>query len=313
MFGLTAKIYIGKYEFNHVHEMVIKHDRKKITGTAVIKMPQKYDKYLPEVINAGDQVEIWLGYDGNLIKEFSGYVSNVKPNIPVEIICEDTMYQLKRKKPTSQAYSGTLKGLIESLAPGIKCEVPVINLSGFKIEGKGSIAYALQKIKDAFHIDIYYRDDVLFAGLPFTDPKVVNTDPVLYDLDKNVIRPSLNYRSLGDVKLRIKAISMLPNNTKIQAEVGDPGGSLKTQHFYGIETEAELKVLANSKLSELKYEGFEGSITTFGIPYIEHGHIAKIEDSRFNNRSGSYFVDRIVVRFGINGFRRDVFLGRRAS
>jgi len=285
-----------------------------LVDTAIIRLPQKYNgEYLASKINTGDQVEIHLGYHPDMILEFTGYVSEIRPNIPVEILCQDSMYKLKQQKPSPVNHTGTLKSLLQILVPGINAEVPDINLKNFKVDGKGSVAYALKKIKESYGLDVYFRGDTLFAGLPLSDSAAVNADKVVYNLQKNVINPRLNYRKVGDVKLKIKAISLLPNNTKLEATTGDEDGALKTLHFYNLSTKAELLVQAEETLKHLKYDGFEGSLLGFGAPYCIHGQVAAIEDPRFESRKGNHFINRTVTSFGTGGFRRRIFLGRRAS
>ncbi|MDP2723209.1 MAG: hypothetical protein Q8O72_10660 [Bacteroidales bacterium] len=314
MLILQCKINIGKYVFNHVNLVTIDSSRANLSDTAVIKLPQKYaGKYLASEINTGDAVEIYLGYKPEMKLEFTGYVSEVNPNIQVEIKCEDSMYKLKQTKPTPLNYTGDLKGLLTRLVPGSTIEVPDMKLTNFKVDGKGSVAYVLQKLKEGFGLDIYFRGTTLFAGLPLTDSKAIADPHVVYNLEKNVINPQLNFRKEADVKLKVKAISILPNNTRLEVETGDADGALRTLHFYNLTTTAELMVQAEQTLKSLKYEGFEGSLMAFGAPYCEHGQIASIVDPRFDSRKGNHYIDRVVVSFGEQGFRRRVFLGRRAS
>jgi len=314
MFVLQCKIYIGKYVFEHVNKVVIDSSRSSLADKATVTLPQKYSgEYLAAVVSPGDEVEIWLGYKPELKLEFKGYVTNVQPNTPVEISCEDEMYNLKRQKPVAKAWkSTTLKEVLGYLVPGARLEVPGINLTNFKVDGKGSVAYALQKIKETYGLDLYFRNGKLFAGLAYTDSETIN-ERVKYNLEKNVINPQLNFRKLGDVKLRVKAISILPNNTKLEAEVGDLDGALKTIHFYNLATTAELQQQAEQTLKYMQFDGFEGSIQTFGIPFSTHGQVAEIEDPRFETRKGNYLIDRVVVSFGTEGFRRQNYIGRRAS
>jgi predicted Zn-dependent peptidase len=52
----------------------------------------------------------------------------------------------------------------------------------------------------------------------------------------------LIYKKKGDVKIKVEAISLLPDNTKILKTVGDEDGETHTLHFYNL-TEAELRAL----------------------------------------------------------------------
>jgi hypothetical protein len=315
MFVLQCEITIGKYVFHHVAEVKITASRTALSTLATIKLPQKYSgQYLAAVIQPGDEVEIKLGYKPALKTEFTGYVVEVNPNIPVEIKCEDEMYQLKRKHPKAKTFaSATLKEVLAYMVPGSRLEVPVVNLTNFKLDGKGSIAYALKKIKEAYGLDIYYRGKTLFAGLAYTDTEAIKAGDVVYNLQKNVINPKLNWRKVADVRLKVKAISILPDNTKLEYTAGDDDGALITRHYYNLTSEAELKVQAEQTLKHNQYAGFEGSILTFGRPYCIFGQVADIIDPRFKSRKGRHFIDKTIVTFGTQGFRREVFLGRKAG
>ena len=74
---------------------------KMLTDSAEIRLPRRIKyfagKDLKEMLSAGDQVKIELGYDGDLYTEFEGYISLIGWGVPVTIRCEDEMYKLKRK------------------------------------------------------------------------------------------------------------------------------------------------------------------------------------------------------------------------
>jgi len=61
----------------------------------------------------------------------------------------------------------------------------------------------------------------------------------------------------------------------------------------------------------LKYDGFEGDITSFLIPYATRGMAAKIYDKEHPNRDGTYFIKKVVTTFGMGGARRKVTLGNK--
>ncbi len=313
---LDCEITIGKYVFYNVNEVKITTARTQLVQTATIKLPRKYDsQYLDSVIHPGDIVEIKLGYKPTLRTEFTGYVREVNPNLPVEITCEDEMYKLKRKHPAAKTFdSATLKDVLNYLVPGARLEVPVVNLTNFKLDGKGSVAHALSLIKKTYGLDIYYRGTTLFAGLAYTDSAGIKAGDVVYNLQKNVINPRLNFRTVADVRLKIKAISILPDNKKLEVTVGDDDGALITEHFYNLTTKAELQVQAENKLKYKQYSGFEGSLVAFGEPYCIFGQVAYLIDPRvYPIRKGRYFIDKVVVTFGTGGFRREPYIGRKAS
>lgn len=317
-FVLDCYIEIGKYVFTSVNEVKIINSRKQLGNTATIKMLNKWSgEFLCNAIKGGDKVLIKLGYNGELREEFRGYVRDIGINSPVEIQCDDEFYSLKRIKPTSKTFqSTTLKDLLKYLVPTITLEdIPSVTLSNFQVYGDKSVAFALQQLRDSYGLEIYFRGDKLFAGVPLTASNSANSEEVIYDLEKNVIDPKLNYQRKEDVRIRIKAVSLTSDNKVLTEEVGDNDASTTTTlHFYDITVKAELKRQAEEKLKVMKFDGFRGSITTFGLPYAEPGMIAKIIDKRFDGaREGKYFIDAVSTTFGISGFRREVTIGRAVA
>lgn len=319
-FVLDCSIIIGKYKFEGVSEVQIVNSRKQLGNTASIKLPNKWSgKYLCNVINGGDEVSIKLGYNGELREEFIGYVKDVAFNTPVEIQCEDEFYSLKKIKPTAKSFpSTTLKDLLSYLVPGIHLiDIPDLTLPNMQVYADKSVMYALQQLRDSYGLEMYFKDKKLYCGVPLTEKSSVKSDVVIYDLERNVIDPKLNFRRKEDVRIKIKAISITSDNKVItpKKDIGDDDASTTlTMHFYGITNVAELERQAEEKLKVLKYDGFDGTLTTFGLPYIEPGMIAKITDKRFDGaREGKYFCDAVTTTFGIGGFRREVKIGRRVS
>jgi len=314
---LSCYITIGKYYFEHVHELSIVKSRKRIANTATIKLPNRYSgEFLCNHIKGGDPVSISIGYNDELREEFVGYISEVEFNTPVVITCEDEIYNLKRRKPTAKSWpSTTLAEVLKYLVPDATLTgVPDVTLAPFYVYADKSVASALQELRDNFGLEINFRGKNLFVGVPLTEPDAANAETVIYDIEKNVIDPRLNFRRAEDVRIKVNAKSITADNKVLTAEAGDADGSSTTMHFYNITSVAELQRQAEEKLKVLKYDGFRGSLTTFGLPYVEPGNVARIIDRRFDNiRTGSYFVDSVETTFGVNGFRREVEIGRRAA
>ena len=313
---LTMQADIGKYTFRSLSEVRISRSRSELAATASITLPSEYDsQYLCNVIKGGDRVSIRLGYDGHGIREeFTGYVVDVSQRRPVVIECEDEMYQLKRQHPKAKSWKKVkLVEVIRYLVPGAQLdEVPDVTLSPFSIKGGGSTFDAIEELCDKYGLQAFYQGGQFHVMVPYTDMKL---DTARYDLEQNVIRPDLTYRREGDVRLKINAVSILPSNKKLRIDVGDSdAASVTTLHFYNVTTEAELRRLAQDKLRTMKYDGFSGSITTFGIPYAEPGMTAEIRDRRFSgNRYGRYMIDAVTTTAGRGGFRREVKIGRALS
>ena len=321
------RIEIGAYVFKYTHEIRINHDRKTLTDTCSIKMPVKYQSdQLNEVIKIGDKVKVWLAYDFEhdvkndndrtfplfrTAADFSGYVSAKQPGYPFELICQDEMWMLKKKRVASKTFIKTpLKSILQYLVPDAIIDVPQITPGQFIVDGNKTISKHLESIKKTFGFDIYFRNDSLFVGLPYTDKSTYNKS-VTYHLQKNVVNNSLRFVSKDDIIMRIKAVTTLPDGSKKEYIIGDDAGKTENMNIADISLDA-LKILADEKLNNSKHDGLKGNITAFGLPYLETGWTVKIKDDWWG-LEGSYFADAVTMVSGINGFRIITTLGRKAA
>lgn len=308
---MSSNISIGNYAFeNRVTSVQIDLDRRNIAGKAKIQLPNLQGR-LEQSIKVGDPVKIQLGYDGQLRTEFEGYVSRINPKIPVEIECEDEAFNLKRSAVKPMAWKSVkLIDVLKYLFPEVQANVYDITLSPFRIESSVKNAYeALDKIKNEFGFDIYFREGVLVAGLAYSEVM----DTVVLHLQKNAKADQLEFRRKDDIKLQIKAISLNSRNEKIEAEAGDSNGEIHTLHYYNL-TKAELQKIANEKVNTLKYDGYRGKVLCKGFPYTAHGMVAELINDLHPQLSGKYFLDAVSITYnGSSGYSRQNELGRRAD
>jgi len=314
-----CEITIGKFVFHNVNHVHIESSRRKLGDECVITLPRRYEsKSLAKEIKEGDQVIVKLGYqESGLVTEFIGYVNIIGCNTPVEISCEDEVYNLKRTMAKPHSWSSiSLKDLLKYMMPSINAEVPDMTLSPFYIKGELNVAAALEKIRDDYGLDIYFRDGNLFAGMAYSEKAMTVIDPIIYYLKwtgkTNVIKNDLEFRRADSFRIKLKAVSMLPNNKVIKYECGDLDGEIRTIHHYN-KTLAELKILADEDLKNFKYDGYKGKFQTFGNPISRQGMIADLTEEGFEEKNGRYFIDKVTVDFGLNGYRRENELGRMAS
>jgi hypothetical protein len=92
---------------------------------------------------------------------------------------------------------------------------------------------------------------------------------------------------------------------------GVPAGELRTISAVGL-TEPELRAYVRAEAARLRFDGYRGSLTSFGLPAAEHGDIAVLSDPDYPERAGSYFIDEVIKSFGVAGSRRVIKLGPKA-
>ena len=338
MLRLNAEISIAGAKFNGVTEVEISSTWERFTDTAKITLPKRLEKGGEQIFvganslfSAGDAVEITLGYFPTLQARFTGFISRVIPELPAVLECQDITWLLKQTNIEASFESVTLKELIDDgIAKAAaqqtdatrKSQIEAINtnfidpdltLGSFRTVG-GAVNFVgiLKELKKVYGLQTFAQENNLFIGSPYI---LTGRTQSTYEInfERNIIEHNLEYIHEDDVKIKVKAVSMLPDNTKVEVVVGDADGETRTFFTFGITTTAALKKMAESELQRFKYTGFNGTFTTFGEPYIRHGDAIKLVNKKLPERDGFYLVDEVTTTFGFGGFRQNVKLGPKTG
>lgn len=317
MFRLCAKIEIKgdrAWSFDFVNAVEITRDTEKLTTEAKITMPKKvkWDKADKIPVKRGDSVKISLGYDDNLQTAFVGYVRDVGFKTPIVITCEDEMFRLKQMPTKKKAYrSVSLETLLKD--QGISYSLNIMGeqaLGAYRVTAD-TVAALLGKLYEQ-GIRSFFRYEngapVLYCGVLFER----DTSPAqVFKTGLNIISDqSLQQQKAENMRLRVKAVSLMPDNKKIKVEVGDADGEHRTLHTYN-KTESELKAWAEQEIKRLKRDGLTGSFTTFGHTLVDClDAIGIVIDGV---KSGVYQVKKNVVKYGDGGYRQEITLGLRVG
>lgn len=317
MFRLTAKIEIKGdrlWVFSFVNAVEITRDMEKLTTTAKITMPKKvrWDGMSEIPVKRGDTVKISLGYDGELQPAFYGYVREVGFKTPVVIECEDEMFRLKQMPAVKKAYrSVNLETLLQD--QGLTCRLNIMgeqSLGAYRVTAD-TVASLLGKLSQQGVRSFFRYEDgepVLYAGVIFEREAAPSQ---VFRTGINIISDSsLNQQKADTMRLRVKAVSLMPDNRKIKVEVGDADGELRTLHTYN-KSESELKAWAEQEVKRLKRDGLTGSFTTFGAKLVDAlDAVALVIDGV---KMGVYQVKKNVIKYGDGGFRQEITLGLRVG
>ncbi|PWA10976.1 hypothetical protein [Flavobacterium laiguense] len=287
----------GEIVIRKCNSVRIESSWELLTDTAVIVLPRNvkdFDKLnVKTIFKKGDPVEIYLGYDENLLLEFTGFISEVSADIPVKIKCDDYMYLLKKHSVNISMRSTKLGDLIKSIIPpGIEYDVADINI-GTKRFPNTTAAKILEELQGN-NIYSYFKGKKLIVGKIYSDDA---SEPVVFNFTKNVIDNALQYKNKEDVIIKIIANSTLPKGKKLKVEFGDDFGTEQNLSYYNITLEAELLKLAKADYEKFKVDGFEGHINVFGIPSVTHGMKAQILSYQYPDRKGLYFIKKVVKEF----------------
>lgn len=303
---LTTDISIGNYNYKGVVNLEIVSSSETLTDTATITFPRKTawkEKNITELISRNDNIGIKIGYDSINDELFRGIVRAVKADIPFTVQTDDTLFKLKKNSIKKSYKSVTLNQLLTDISP-IAFEAKEIQLGKFRINN-ATPAEVLKHLKTKYGIYSFVRGDILYSGLQYWG----NGRSHEFSFTKDIISHSLEYRKADDISFQVKAISIMPDNSRIEVKKGDTDGENRTFHYYNIDKK-ELERRAEQELEKLKFDGYRGSFTTFGQPAVLHGDTVKLIDKNYPEREGIYIVKAVRRNFGQNGYRQTIEIDR---
>jgi hypothetical protein len=258
----------------------------------------------------GMKVEVMAGYDGKNDLRFKGFISRLNYTIPLEVECEGYSYQLRKKLDFSKSYKLTfvqkiLLDLIAGTEIKLSPEIPVIpidkatfiNVTGIQV---------LEWLKEKCLLTVYFNHDVLYVGMQQIVPKITKK----FRLGWNVIKD--NELRFNDKKefadVRIQVGSRKKDGTKEKSFAGRTDGQVK-KYKSALKNPATLKAIAQEKKNEIVNRGYEGAIGTFLQPFVQPGMAALIDDKKYKERTGKYFITGVEFDFSTSGGRQKIKLG----
>lgn len=334
MFVLNSKISIGGLSFSGVNEVRIKRSIHSYVDTAMIKIPaicnvrskdgkNKYQVRTGQQFNEGDAVTIDLGYNGELAREFEGFVKHVQPNEMVEVECEGYVRQLRLNDCGSKKLDSTsAKELLQLATKGtdIKVEcpdnIPIADVEMINATG-ADICDLIRKATEG-RVTVFFREpNVLWCGLIYTATRLnvlgdkgLAKGDVKYRIGYNVVRDSdLKVREPKE-KVQLLYNGLLATKEKIFTKTQLKSAAAKLRRtLVHIPSKEWLQKIADEGENHMNYTGYEGRINGFLYPICFPSHTAYIQDDNTPNRAGTYIIESTEVRFGTGGAWRTVELG----
>jgi hypothetical protein len=336
----NSNITIGPYKNVKPHELRIEKSMYDFVDRCKIKVPitsriTQAGQVCTESIetakafNVGDKVSVSCGYNGVLKEEFVGFIIRFNYAIPLEIDCEGYSYQLRTQTYTKRFTGTTLFKILEYLiAPTditLDKNIPNVPIDKWVLNGKNGIE-VLNEFKKVFPLQIFFSGKVLWVGWHYTKLKA----DVKYRLGWNTIRDnSLKKKEAKNREVIVKYLHEKKDGTKVVVQSGTHtrkvDRKIKTSATAGVTGEVQqikvrgisdtktLQEMADAKHSTLTFDGYEGKITAFLVPYCEPGYKCILEDLRYPDRAGKYIVESIQVTYGVTGARRIVSIGKKLS
>lgn len=321
MFVLSSEVQIGKYIFKQINDVEIDSSFETLTDTCSIVIPRKLSFQGKSIFldknptfKKGDTVSVKIGYGYDNKKEvFNGFITRVESGIPTKIICEDYAYKLKETKPFNLSYQKLdIETLLKDILPsGINYKISGKMELGKATFTKVTASQILKYLQEKFSINSWFRGNTLYVGLNyFLELQKEHS----FRFQNNIISDSLEFVKADDIKISVKATSILPDNTKIEVTKGDSEGTERTIHFYNV-SKSTLEERALKALNDFKFDGWQGTFTTFGPlnggEPVKHGDIISLTDDYYPEKSGRYIVKSVRTTFGMGGYRQEVALANK--
>lgn len=317
MFTLGYDIRLGDFRLGMLDKVEIHRSVELLADTATIVLPgAEYNKALEveSLIKRGDPVSITIGYEETgLREEFRGWIQRISTDDgSITIECEDDLYKFRKSIPNEELKQVTLEALLKKVISGIG--------ESFKLDCTYSWTYekfvintatgydVLKKVQEESGADIYLADDTLHVHAP---AEAVGDD-VYYDFAQNVEECDLTYRTAEDRKVQVVVKATMPDGTVKEIETGSTGGD-KVEIRCATSDEASMRQRGQTEVKRLSFDGYDGNITTWLIPYCKPGDTAELRDEDYPEKDGRYFVQAVTTEFSRDGGRRTVELGFRLS
>ncbi|MNS21778.1 hypothetical protein D3C72_535480 [compost metagenome] len=322
MYVMTGKLTFPAWQDTEGKPMVIRkftavhidQTFKQITQFAEITMPRNvktFDKNnVREIFRKGDPVIIELGYDGNDVEEFRGYIDRVSSDIPIVIRVEDEMYKARKIPVNYTAKNISLPNLLKKIAPGYEIDALDVKLGDVRYSKK-LLGDVLEDIKSKLKLHTYFIGKKLVCGKYYTEKSGSNIP--LFDLERNTVNNSLNYKNKEDVVVKIDAHSITADGKKVTFSLGEVGGDHLKLQYYNVKVKAELEKKVRLDYERATRGGFTGSFTAFGKPRVSFGEKCNLQSAVYPDRNGQYYVEGTVIDFNDQGFRREIKLGGSAK
>lgn len=346
MLRLCCKITISSKKlgkelvFTAVNSCEIVSSIKTLTDTAKLTLPRKVyhngellSLKSSSIVARGDKITIQLGYNDekDLKTVFKGSVVRVASDFPLQLECEDYMFDLKKQPVAPMEFKEgiTLPEVMDYL--GFKDhKASGITLGAFKISESTTAAKVLQKIQSSYSLDdvcFFYHNGNFYCDIKAWKDNTKQLKPHKLHIGgekANIISHTLTYRDKEDIDIKLEVSSLQPNEKKSKddedkkevvhkVEAGD-GATVIKYNLNGITDKKELEDRAKEKLDRLKEKLLQGKITLFGIPLIFIGDKVELKDNveEHEEREGVYRVDAVTTKFGYStGYRQEIELGEK--
>ena len=330
MYKITHDIRVGEaptqYRLKNVAEVWVNKSVHHLSDTATLRLVARHKNVSQDIekhLSVGSPIRIAFGYNQDNKLELQGYIQNLyyeKEHLVLQ--CEDQAYLFRKQVankvfPQDTPFESILKHVLDQTdpSPSLELHPSLKRLKHAQFSLVETSAYETLKYLQQLHrIHLYVRQKTLYA-VPYAVQDVsMNGKYISYRASKNIEKSSLRYVGQKDKKVLVRIVSANEKGERVEAEAGERGGEIVVRRPQGLSDPNTLHHLAQAELNRHNYEGYEGHLTSWLLPYCTHGLLARFQDPEYPAKEGSYFVEQVTTTLSAKGGgSRKVYLGKKTD
>ena len=303
-----------KFKLGILAECEIVCSVDNLSDSATIVLPEAVMNQVLNIenkINRGAKVLIQLGYDGNLVTEFEGFIQDITTNdSTLKIVCEDALFLFRVGVPDVELKPSSLKKIAQYIIDKIdhsftlSCDYD-ISYEKFVIHQATGFD-VLKKLQEETKANIYF--DTTNKVLHIHPPYIEKAGIVRYSMQQNIEKSTLEYKKAIDKKVEV-TVESTDSKGKIKSITAGTTGGDKINLKVGPMSEADMRKVANAALKKNSFDGYSGSFDGWLIPFVKPTYSAIIEDADYPYKDGSYYVVGVKTNFSESGGVRTITPG----
>ena len=296
------------FQVHKISAIEIESSWKMLTDTASVILPRNvgdFDKQkVYELFSVGDKAVIKMGYNGQLVKEFEGYITQVSADFPIKLELSDAMWKLRQIPVNYVSANMDVKQFLTKFVTDFPIDTDTISLGAVRFS-QTTLGAVLDEWQKNYSIYSFIRNGKLTVAKPYSEVKN-ESDTYVFDLERNCTENNLKYLSREERTVKIIGTSSFGKGKRLKAEFGDENPKNTINMSWRVSSQKELEKEVKRLYELSKREGFEGSFTTYGTPSIQHGEKVKITSSLYPDRYGTYYVDRVRKTLENAQYRQEI-------
>jgi hypothetical protein len=316
--NMTSRVTIGQVVFKNINEFEISESVTDISDKSTITLPRNYKdllgKKVTDYIKPGDEVLIEAGYNGKLYQEFKGYVSEAPmADIPLVVNC-DELFKLRQGNIATSYRSASLKTLLQQNIKGYTIECPDVELGKVLLDNVSPYQMLEDLRKNFGFYSKVYNGNLLHVGWAYDwHNKYTKKHQLIFAGNIKSSR-SLKFKHKEDFNTRIKITIHKPDGSKEVVIVGSKNtDAAESAITVANMSKGDAKKIGQARYKKAVYDGFEGSVISYGLPIVNAGDSIEFVSKKFPERNGVYLAEKVTKKYTEVGWEREIKIGFKLS